>query len=440
MAQTPTPDLDSITEDSYRRMLERKKTVQDHSTYPNFRAPEYDSSKGAYVVGDVPSPRGEGIIGSISDPKDFIDFATEQRINELLHELEQESSVEVAVVLLPSIGEEVPKDFAVKLFNTWRIGKADTDNGSLILIVMDQRRTEFEVGYGLEPILTDVVCYRIGVNEIVPNFKIGAYGQGIERAVARVKEFIESPEVINEVYGYGIDYEEESFQWQWYHLLFLLYGIACSAIGLWYFGQALDIQLSKDDYYDKYHRLDKLKFGCVQFLFPLPMIFFAKMVQKRLQRYRTAPRFSKKNGLPMTVLTNYDEIDYLEEAQWVEEDIRTILYDVWITEDKSDIMILEYEGPNGRNYSNCKECSYKTFGKVSSLVLVAATYDHGGTRIDKYECRNCNYQEEKDIKIPKKSRPSDSSSGSSLSSSSSSSSSSSFGGGGSGGGGGGVSW
>jgi len=401
--------------------------------------PRYNGFLGVYTIADVPSPRGEGIIGSVSDPDDIIPAIEEQRINELLYELEQKSSVEVSVVMLPSIGQEVPKDFAVQLFNTWKIGKADTDNGLLILTVMDQRRTEFEVGYGLEPILTDVICFRIGVNEIVPHFKQGDFGGGIENAVLRVKEFLENPETIDEVYGYSVVHEDQPFKWRWYHLLFLIYPLLCIIFGFWYFGQALDIQISKDDYYDKYHRLDKLKFGCTQFLFPLPMLFFATMAKKRLDKYRNAPRFSKKNGKPMRLLTNYDEIDYLEEVQLLEEELKSILYDVWITEDKSDVMILEYEGPNGRDYTNCKECSYKTFGKVSSLILVSATYDHGGSRIDTYECRNCNYQEQKEIDTPKKISSSDSSSSSSFSSSSSSSSSS-FGGGSSGGGGAGVSW
>lgn len=336
----------------------------------------------------------------------------------------------------------MPKDFAVELFGAWGIGKSDTDNGLLILTVMDQRRTEFEVGHGLEPILTDVVCYRIGMNEIVIEFQLQNYGAGLVKAVHRVKQFLEDPEAIPEIYSYDVTYlEEDDFNGLgWLYLIFTIYGIICALFALWYYGVAFDIERSKDDYYDKYHRLEKLKFGCLQFLFPFPFLLLSAMVKQRLKRYRQAPRFSKVNGKPLKLLTNYDEIDFLEEVQLLEEELKSILYDVWVTDDKSDMMILEYEGPNGRKYSNCKECGYKTFGKLHSLVLVAATYDHSGTRIDKFECRNCNYQEEKEIIIPQKSRASDSSSSSSFSSSSSSSSSSSFGGGSSGGGGAGVSW
>lgn len=442
IAQAPAADLDSITEDAYQRMQKRQALERGEITYPDFVAPSYDSTIETYTLADVPSPRGEGIVGYISDPKGNLDYESAQRINELLFELEQKSSVEVAVVMLPSIGAEVPKGFAVKLFEKWGIGKADTDNGLLILTVMDQRRTEFEVGYGLESILSDVICYRIGTDEIVPHFKNGDYGAGMSSAVERIKQFLEDPTVIEEIYSNEISYQDNKALKGLGIVLLILspYLLLCLILAFWFYGVAFDIERSKDDYYDKYHRLDKLKFGCLQVLFPLPMLFFAKMAKNRLHRYRTAARFSKKNGLPMNLLTNYDEIEFLEEVQLLEEELKSILYDVWITQDKSDIMILEYDGPNGRDYSDCKTCSYKTFGKLSSLVLVSATYDHGGTRIDKYECRNCNYQEEKEISIPMKSRPSTSSSGSSFSSSSSSSSSSSFGGGSSGGGGSGVSW
>ncbi len=130
--------------------------------YPNFVAPKYDTRITGYSVGTAPSPRGKGVIGYVSDPNNYIPFDDELRINKLLYSLEKQSTAEVAIVMLPSIGAEVPKDFAVRLFENWSIGKEDTDNGLLIVTVMDQRRTEFETGYGLESILTDVICFRIG--------------------------------------------------------------------------------------------------------------------------------------------------------------------------------------------------------------------------------------------------------------------------------------
>jgi len=412
-----------------------KDTVEEPEIiYPVFKAPTYNSNIQSYSIKEVPSPRGKDIFGYVSDPNDLIDAFSKNEINRLLFELEQKSSVEVAVVVLPSIGKEVPKQFAVELFNLWRIGKADVDNGLLILTVMDQRRTEFEVGYGLEPILTDLVCYRIGVNEIVPNFKNGNYGKGLIKSVVRIREFLDDPAVINEVYSTSIIHQKDD-SYQWYHYLLLGYLIVCVFLFVWYYGVIFQTEVSKDDFYDKYNRLDEFKLGCLIFLFPFPIFFISKLVKKRLQKYRKAPRYSKVNGKLLTLKDEWRENKFLEAAQILEERLKSTRYDVWVTDDESDVLILEYEGANSRKYSDCTKCGYKTYGKKSSKLLKSATYSSAGERVDYYECKNCNYQDEKKVIIPKKVRQTSSSSGSS-----SSGSSSSFGGGSSGGGGAGVSW
>ena len=424
-----------VIDTSVKNPLDQKTVEQLKITYPRFKAPVYNSGKESYSIKEVPSPRGKGIIGYVSDPYDYIDASSEIQINRLLFELEQKSSVEVAVVVVPSIGKEIPKQFAVDLFELWGIGKADTDNGLLILTVMDQRRTEFEVGYGLEPILTDAVCYRIGVNEIVPNFKNGNYGEGLVNSVVRIREFLDNPQVIQEVYGTSIVYQKDD-HYQWYHYLLFGYAFVCILFFVWYYGVIFQTQVSKDDFYDKYNRLDEFKLGCLIYLFPIPILFISKLVKKRLQEYRTAPRYSKVNGELLHLKNEWTENEFLEAAQILEENLKSTRYDVWVTEDQSDILILEYEGINSRKYSDCTKCGYKTYGKKSSKLLKAATYASAGERVDFYECRNCNYQDEKKVVLAKKVRQTSSSSGSS----SSFSSSSSFGGGSSGGGGSGVSW
>ena len=121
----------------------------------------------------------------------------------------------------------------------------------------------------------------------------------------------------------------------------------------------------------------------------------------------------------------------------MEEQIKSVRYDVWTTHDESDILILEYEG-SSRKYSDCKECGYKTYGKEKTVVLSKASYSASGEKVEYYNCRNCHFKEEILITIPKLVK-SNSSSGSSFGSSSGGGSSS-FGGGSSGGGGSGVSW
>lgn len=46
-------------------------------------------------------------------------------IDQMINAEEAKSGVEIAVVTLPTIGSYVPKDFAVALFNHWKIGKKE---------------------------------------------------------------------------------------------------------------------------------------------------------------------------------------------------------------------------------------------------------------------------------------------------------------------------
>ncbi|TKD66185.1 YgcG family protein [Flavobacterium sp. ASW18X] len=407
--------------------------------YPEFIAPNYGMPKSIYTVTEVPSPRGTGIFGYVSDPLDYISETEERYLNQELYHLEQETTAEVTIVFLPSIGNEIPKEFAVSLFNTWKIGKEKTDNGLLILTVMDQRRTEFEVGYGLEPYLTDAICYRIGTQEIVPLFRNGYFGLGLMRATDRITEIIRHPESVQEIYDTNTSIQStSSVSKKWIIPLLISYLIISILLALYFYTKAYTIHNSQDDYYDKYLRLDDAKAGCLQFLFPLPLFFYHRMAKRRLAHYRKAPRYSKVNGKPMVLLNNYDEIDFLEKHQLVEEEIQSQDYDVWIVKDHSDIRILKYPGKAYTKYSNCKKCSFRTFGLDRTDYISAATYSSDGLKVEHYLCKNCNYTEEKEIIIPQKQESNSSSSSSSFSSSSSSSSS--FGGGSSGGGGAGVSW
>jgi uncharacterized protein len=425
--------------DSLNSTVDKVVIVDSTITTTTFKSPSYFKIQQQYSIPEVTNPKITGT-GYISDPNDYITVSEEEQLNSIIWSIEQKSTAQIAVVILPSIGTEIPKNFAVDLFKEWGIGQADTDNGLLILTIMDQRRTEFEVGYGLEPILTDLVCYRIGMNEIVPNFKQGNYGQGLIESIKKVELFLNDPAAIEEIYSYNIEHSgsEKPTPGKIWMFILGIYGIICSLFFIGYYGIAYDIERSKDDFYDKYQRLKKLKVGCLLFLFPIPLAFFSSLIKKRLNKYRYAPRFSSVNGKALFLKDEWAENEFLEKAQILEESLEALRYDVWVAEDESDILVLEYEG-SSRKYSDCNECGYKTFGKTKTEVLKTATYNRSGERKINYNCRNCHYNEDIIQVIPQRVRHT-SSSGSSSFGGGSSGGSSSFGGGSSGGGGAGVSW
>ena len=137
-----------------------------------------------YSVNDVPNRRTADAANSVSNPNGILNDTTVQQINALLQSLEADTQAEAAVVMLNSIGSEEIEDFGVRLFAKWGIGKKKLDNGLLILFVLDQRAIRFEVGYGLEGVLTDGICKRIQTQAMIPEFKNGNYDAGILAGVA----------------------------------------------------------------------------------------------------------------------------------------------------------------------------------------------------------------------------------------------------------------
>ncbi len=150
-----------------------------------------DTEKGIdTLISEIPNPR---ITNNswIQDSANILQNASE--IDIIINNFEAKTGVEIAIVTLPSIQSYVPKDFVVALFNHWGIGKKGKDNGILILHVMDQRRVEIEIGYGLEGDLPDVVVKRIIDTYTIPSFKEDNFSKGHLETVLAIIAKLENP-------------------------------------------------------------------------------------------------------------------------------------------------------------------------------------------------------------------------------------------------------
>jgi uncharacterized protein len=122
--------------------------------------------------------------GFVNDYAGVLDDATKTKIEALCRELEAKTSAEMALAVVKSVAPLDTKTYAVKLFEQWKIGKKGKDNGLLILLAMDERRVEIEVGYGLEGTLNDAKVGALLDQYGVPFFKAGQYGDGLYNVAA----------------------------------------------------------------------------------------------------------------------------------------------------------------------------------------------------------------------------------------------------------------
>ena len=154
----------------------------------------------AMTVDEVPNVHLKDARQYVTDSSAILSTAARDSINLMLGQLEEGSGIEVAVVMLPSIGNDDIFDFAHNLFRKWGIGKKKENNGLLVLFVMDQHKVRFTTGYGLEGTLTDALSKRIQMNEMVPAFKEGKWDEGMVKGV-RATVAILKGEVAADQYG-----------------------------------------------------------------------------------------------------------------------------------------------------------------------------------------------------------------------------------------------
>jgi len=100
-----------------------------------------------------------------------------------LERLDRETGTQMAVLTVPSLEGDSLEDFSMRVVETWKLGRADIDDGVLVLVARDERRIRIEVGYGLEPVIPDILAGRV-IREIMqPAFRAGDFDRGITAAV-----------------------------------------------------------------------------------------------------------------------------------------------------------------------------------------------------------------------------------------------------------------
>jgi uncharacterized protein len=126
--------------------------------------------------------------GFVNDFAHVLSVEEKNTLEETLRAYTASTSNEIAVVTVKDLGGDYIENYAVKLFEEWKIGKKSRDNGVLLLVAMDDRKMRIEVGYGLEGALPDAISSAIIRNDITPAFKEGNYYRGITNGVTSIIE------------------------------------------------------------------------------------------------------------------------------------------------------------------------------------------------------------------------------------------------------------
>src|SRR6201999_3989866 len=125
-----------------------------------------------------PALTGRGVDGA-----NILSGATRADLDSKLAALEAKTSRQLVVVTLASLNGYEISDYGYQLGRAWGIGQAKLNNGVLLIVAPNEHKVRIEVGYGLEPILTDALSSVIIQTTIIPKFRTGDFNAGVEAGV-----------------------------------------------------------------------------------------------------------------------------------------------------------------------------------------------------------------------------------------------------------------
>lgn len=128
----------------------------------------------------LPVPRLEA---RVQDGAGLLSGEQARALEARLETFEAETRHQIVVLTIPSLEGEAIETFSMRVAEAWKIGQEKFDNGVIVIVAARDRRARIEVGYGLEGVLPDAIAARIIRDYMIPEFKEGAMGRGVERGV-----------------------------------------------------------------------------------------------------------------------------------------------------------------------------------------------------------------------------------------------------------------
>jgi uncharacterized protein len=131
--------------------------------------------------------------GRVVDAANLLDPAQEAELDGKLAALQQASTRQLVVATIPDLQDYPIEEYGYRLGRSWGIGQSEANNGTILIVAPKEKKVRIEVGYGLEPILTDALSSLIIQNAILPRFRAGDMAGGIVAGTDAVIQQLQAP-------------------------------------------------------------------------------------------------------------------------------------------------------------------------------------------------------------------------------------------------------
>jgi uncharacterized protein len=125
------------------------------------------------------TPKFPALTGRVVDAAHILSPAAVAKLDGELAGLEQQTGHQLVVATVPDLQGFEIEDYGYQLGRAWQLGKKGVNDGAILLVAPKEHKVRIEVGYGLEPVLTDALTSVILQEKVLPAFKQGQMEQGV---------------------------------------------------------------------------------------------------------------------------------------------------------------------------------------------------------------------------------------------------------------------
>lgn len=320
-------------------------------------------------------------------------------LNQKLDSLEKVTTAQVAVVALKSSGDMDARDVSMELFKKWKVGQKESNNGLILVLVVDKRQVFIRTGYGLEGAITDAKSTQIVNTIMAPYFKKADWDNGMIAGIDKISELI-IKEYNTEGFAQKSNNHVSNFMpFIYAYIIFTIVLLVLAFIFTTNAHSKYDIT-QKEDKIRAYNHAAKMWY-IVGILFPIMLLILFLWYKLYFKpRVRNKVLICHKCSNPMHRLNEKDDDKYLSSKQIMEEEIKSEDYDVWLCDNCGNTAIFAFDN-SLTQYTVCPFCGGKTMFLESNDVVRNANQFRNGIGRKTYTCKNCHNSDFKDYIIPK---------------------------------------
>ena len=131
----------------------------------------------------------------VTDLTGTLDAPQKQNLEQELTALQKSRGAQIGVLMVPTTQPEDIAEYAIRVFDAWKLGRKGVDDGALLIVAKNDHRVRIEVARGLEGAIPDAAVARIIREYIAPRFRSNDYYGGIHDALGALAKLVNGDEL-----------------------------------------------------------------------------------------------------------------------------------------------------------------------------------------------------------------------------------------------------